>query len=213
MLDAGAYLVVRTDAPDSRFCAFRAAVENDHAVVAAARLHEVEALEPGTRPAHTLVIAFADRAAARAGWAAMPHDLLADPAPPLVLLTGTVPPEGFDDPSIPTRANARGSKEDGPVLLLIEGTGTDAAKMDRYRGILLPMMFALDAFYTVFELAGGIEVLSGAWDEAIFAVSRWPSRRAALEFWLSEKYQQEAIPLRLGHGHFEVAMIPVCGDG
>ena len=73
--------------------------------------------------------------------------------------------------------------------------------------IILPMMFERRAYYTVFELGGDVEVLSGSWDEAIFAISRWPSRSAARDFWLSERYQTEAIPLRLDVGRFAVALV------
>ena len=79
--------------------------------------------------------------------------------------------------------------------------------MDVYRGIILPMMFERHAYYTAFELGGDVEVLSGAWDEAIFAISRWPSRAAARDFWLCERYQNDAIPLRLDVGRFSVALV------
>lgn len=213
MAEPGAYLIIRTNAPDNRFRAFREQVAADHSIIGSARLHEVEALEPGTQAAHTIVAGFADKDAARAAWAAMPVDLIAEPSAPLVLLTGAIPPEGFPDPGIPTKANAAPCADDGPVMLLIEGTGTDDDRMNDYRGVLLPLMFKLNAYYTVFDLGGDIEVLSGQWDEAIFAISRWPSRAAAHEFWLCDRYQHDAIPIRLHHGRFEVAMIPETKNG
>ena len=57
------------------------------------------------------------------------------------------------------------------------------------------------------ELGGAVEVLSGEWSEAIFAISRWPSREAALAFWNAPKYQNDAIPLRLDIGRFSVLML------
>lgn len=208
MAETGAYLVIRSYAPDAQVCRFADAVSAQHKPVGAARLHEVEALEPGSLPAHTLIIPFADKDAARAAYAEMPKDLIAAPKPPLVLLTGAVPAAGFDDPSIPTQANAANAVDDGPVLLLIEGSASDQDAMDQYRDIILPMMFDLKSYYTVFDLGGAVEVLSGEWDEAIFAISRWPSREAARAFWLSERYQRDAIPLRLNIGRFEVVAIP-----
>ena len=213
MADAGAYLIIRSSAPDIRFREFRDKVSAQHAVIGSARLHEVEALEPGTMVAHTLVLPFADKDAARAAWASMPSDIIAEPAAPLVLLTGAIPPEGFPDPDIPTKANAAECEDDGPVMLLIEGTGTDEDRMNQYRGVLLPLMFKLNSYYTVFDLGGDIEVLSGDWDEAIFAISRWPSRAAAHEFWLCDRYQADAIPIRLHHGSFQVALIPETSNG
>jgi uncharacterized protein (DUF1330 family) len=204
----GAFLVIRTSAPDIRFREFAATVAAHHPIAGMARLHEVAVLEPGSVAAHTLIVPFADTAAARAAFAALPLQMVSRPDVPLVLLTGAVPPEGFPDPAIPTRANVPRVPEDAPVLMLIEGTGRDQSRMDQYRDILLPMMFELGAYYAVFDLGGSVEVLSGEWDEAIFAISRWPSRGAAERFWLSERYQREAIPLRIDIGRFEVALIP-----
>jgi uncharacterized protein (DUF1330 family) len=205
---AGAFLVIRSHAPDARFRAFRSQVAERHKMAGTARLHEVAVLEPGSVAAHTLILPFADSASARQAYAEMPVDLVSEPHAPLVLLTGAVPAQGFPDPAIPTRANVTPGPEDGPVLMLIEGTGRDQDRMDRYRDILLPMMFELGAYYTVFDLGGSVEVLSGDWNEAIFAISRWPSRAASERFWMSEKYQHEAIPLRIDIGRFEVALIP-----
>ncbi|AUX68594.1 hypothetical protein CHX26_02875 [Porphyrobacter sp. HT-58-2] len=205
---AGAFLVIRSNAPDILFREFREAVAERHPVAGAARLHEVALLEPGSVAAHTMILPFADNDAARDAFAAMPVELIAMPAAPLALLTGAVAAEGFPDPAIPTKANVPFAEEDGPVLMLIEGTGRDQDRMDQYRDILLPMMFDLGAYYTVFDLGGSVEVLSGSWDEAIFAISRWPSRGIAERFWMSERYQRDAIPLRIDIGRFEVALIP-----
>lgn len=203
-----ALLIIRSTAPDARFRPFSEqaiAVAKDLAV---ARLHEVEALEPGTVPCHTMVLEFPSRDAARSAWQAMPVALIERPSPPLVLLVSKVPDAGFDDPSIPTRANVEPGSDDNPMLMLIEGSASDQAVMDRYRDIILPMMFERHAYYIAFELGGSVEVLSGKWDEAIFAISRWPSRAAARGFWLSDRYQNDAIPLRLDIGGFSVALVP-----
>lgn len=212
MADTGACLIIRSSAPDISFGAFVDRIADVGDPQSVTRLHDVECLEPGTVPQHTLVIDFADKAAARSAWTSMPQALIAAPAPPLVLLAARVPEAGFDDPAIPTRANAMASAEPDPVLLLIEGSATDQARMDRYRDIILPLMFERNAYYTVFELGGAIEVLSGEWDEAIFAISRWPTAASARDFWLCERYQRDAIPLRLDIGRFAVAMVPARDD-
>ena len=124
-----------------------------------------------------------------------------------MLLAGKVPASGFDDPAIPTQANAASVTDTDPVLMLIEGSATDQDRMDVYRGIILPQMFERSAYYSVFELGGDVEVLSGDWDEAIFAISRWPRRSAARDFWHSDRYQDDAIPLRIDIGRFEVSII------
>lgn len=208
MSDPGAYLIIRSQAPDTRFREFVERVAGDNAIVSATRLHEVAALEPGTVPMHTLVLDFPSREAARTAWASMPTALLEQPAPPLTLLVARVPASGFDDPEIPTYATVGDAEDRDPVLLLIEGTGRDEARMNTYRGIILPMMFERQSYYTVFELGGDVEVLSGEWDEAIFAISRWPSSALARDFWLCDRYQRDAIPLRLDVGEFSVAMVP-----
>lgn len=208
MAEVGAYLVIRSSAPDISFRAFCDQVQANFAIAGKARLHEVELFEPGSVAAHTLITPFASREEARGAFDQMPLDLIAQPAEPLVLLTGAVPPEGFDDPAIPTAANVSVPEGADPVLMLIEGSASDQDRMDAYRNVLLPMMFELGSYYTVFDLGGSVDVLSGEWDEAIFAISRWPSRDAARAFWMSDKYQQEGIPLRLDIGRFEVAVIP-----
>lgn len=207
MTDSAAFLIIRSAAPDARFRAFAESVTGTGNLVGKARVHEVEALEPGTVPAHTLILEFASRVAARAAWQALPLSLIERPSPPLVLLVGKVPDAGFGDASIPTLANVEPGDDNDPVLLLIEGSASDQAAMDRYRDIILPMMFERHAFYIAFELGGDVEVLSGEWDEAIFAISRWPSRESARSFWLSERYQNDAIPLRLDIGRFSVAVL------
>lgn len=208
MPDAGAYLVIRSFAPDIKFREFRDVVAKTFEICGEARLHEVEVLEPGSIAAHTLILPFSDAHAARDAFGAMPVGLIAAPSEPLVLLTGAVPAGGFDDPAIPTKANVLDADVDEPVLLLIEGSASDQEKMDRYREIILPLMFDLRAYYMVFDLGGAVEVLSGKWDEAIFAISRWPTRAAARAFWLGDEYQKNGIPLRLDIGRFEVVAVP-----
>lgn len=208
MSNNGAYLIFRSQAPDNRFQAFAKTASDTARVISATRLHEVEVLEPGTLPLHTLILDFDSREAALSAFQNLDLSLIEKPAAPQVLLTGKVPETGFDDPSIPTRANVEPSGDSNPMLLLIEGSASDPDAMDIYRGIILPMMFERQAYYTVFELGGDVEVLSGEWDEAIFAISRWPSPELARDFWLSERYQNDAIPLRLEIGHFGVALIP-----
>ena len=79
--------------------------------------------------------------------------------------------------------------------------------MDAYRDIILPMMRERGAYYVAFELGGDVSVLAGEWQEGIFAISRWPSRAHAEDFWFSERYQQTAVPLRTGVGRFDVQII------
>ncbi|MEM1411931.1 MAG: DUF1330 domain-containing protein [Pseudomonadota bacterium] len=207
MSEGAALLIIRCAAPDVRFRAFVDKALDGAGLIGSARLHEVEALEPGTVPAHSLVLEFPSREAARDAWATLPLSLIERPSAPLALLVSKVPETGFDDPSIPTRANVTPGEDAGPMLMLIEGSASDQDVMNVYRDIILPMMFERHAYYIAFELGGDVEVLSGTWDEAIFAISRWPSRAAARSFWLSDRYQNDAIPLRLDIGKFSVALM------
>lgn len=212
MAETGAYLIIRSYAPDGLTTAFARALGDKHEIAGSARIHEVEVFEPGSIPAHTFILPFASKEEARTAYSSMPDRLISQSRPPLVLLCNAVPPEGFEDAAIPTKANVEPSEYDNPVLMMIEGTATDQDRMDQYRNILLPMMFELKSYYIAFDLGGDVEVLSGKWDEAIFAISRWSSRDSARQFWLSRKYQYEGIPLRLDIGRFEVVIIPETND-
>lgn len=171
-------------------------------------IHAVSALEPGSVPAHLAVLEYADADARDAGWQAiLPLARAAglfEGRAPIVLAMEGIPPEGLGD-LIPTAANVPVSPVfQPPAYLLIEGSATDQQRMDQYRDIILPMMRERSAYYVAFELGGSVKVLSGEWSEAIFAISWWPSMGHALDFWLARRYQQDAIPLRLDIGHFDV---------
>ena len=60
----------------------------------------------------------------------------------------------------------------------------------------------------VFAVAPGeVTALSGVWRDQIFAISRWPTRAAAEDFWFCDRYQTQAIPLRVGYGRFDVNLL------
>lgn len=200
-----AYLIIRSSASSRAFWDFCKKVQHvEGRLVAAQPVHKVTAFEPGSVPAHTWIGLFDSRIAAKNAWAAMEKDSISVPGVPLVLVAGAVPEAGFEDDFVPTKANVDAGSAQPPTLMVIEGSAEDQDAMDKYRDIILPMMKQLKAYYIVFELGGSIEVLSGSWDEAIFAISRWPSADAARRFWLDETYQNKAIPLRLGHSAFQV---------
>ncbi len=176
-------------------------------------MHQVESLEPGSVPRHVLLAWAPLLEAARAAWGAMAKAPLSQPAPPLVLAALAVPDDGFGQPSIPTLASVGPTAVENPGLMLVEGSASDQEAMDRYRDIILPMLFEARAYYTIFELGGTIDVLSGEWDEAILAISRWPNRKTARDFWLCEQCQQSAIPIRLAISRFEVLLFEGRDDG
>ena len=179
-------------------------------VLVARPVHQVRAVEPGSVPAHLLLAWLPAPDGAETFWQRLEESgtaaLLSRPRPALVLAVSGLPADGLG-PDIPTLANVgKKTEADGPGFLVIEGTADDQDRMDRYRDILLPMMVARDAYYVAFELGGSVRVLSGDWNEAIFAVSRWPSPARALDCWKADRYQRDAIPLRLDIGHFSVLL-------
>lgn len=169
----------------------------------------VKPLEPGTE--HTgLVIArfpFADDR--DAFWASQAARQLADADSGLVALAcNGIAYEGWPGNFVPTIATVDVPDAGAPrTFMVIEGTGTDQERMDRYRDMILPMMRERGAYYIAFELGGDVHVLAGDWSEGIFAISRWPSKALAEDFWYCEKYQNEAIPIRTGVGKFDVQII------
>ncbi len=183
------------------------ATQHGGVVLVSRSVHQVSVLEPGSVPAHLWIAEFADRAKADAVWAelkAKGHiaSLTQDIVPVVLAMDGV--PTGLPD-FIPTRHNVTPPESLlQPAYFVIEGTGTDQARMDTYRDILLPMMKERGAYYISFELGGSVRVLSGAWSEAIFAISRWPSLAFAHDAWMAGRYQKDAIPLRLGIGKFSV---------
>ena len=131
----------------------------------------------------------------------------ADPALVALACNG-IAYEGWPGNFVPTIATVDVPDAGAPrTFMVIEGTGTDQARMDRYRDMILPMMRARGAYYIAFELGGDVRVLAGTWSEGIFAISRWPSAALARDFWFSDQYQQQAIPIRTGVGKFDVQII------
>jgi uncharacterized protein (DUF1330 family) len=204
-----AYLVLRTCAPYAAFARFVAAHAGIGELVAARGAQELQVLEPGSPAMHTWIARFPSLAAAREAFTGLDLAGLARPQPPLVLAANAVPDAGFPGELafVPTHRNVPAVPSQPPTLMLIEGTATDQARMDAYRDIILPLMREQDAFYLSFELGGAVEVLSGAWDEAIFAISRWPQAHTARAFWLGRRYQDDAIPLRIDVGAFRVVTL------
>lgn len=183
---------------------------------AAAPAGRIGCLEPGTVGAGILLAHFASVASARQAATGPLHAVLRaglpvtgpeQPLPATVLCAEALPPEGLPDlPDIPTVASVpRPPHPERHCFLLVRGRAWDQPSLDRYRDVILPMHKERGGYYESFAVAPGqVVALHGEWREEIFAVSRWPSRAAAEDFWYSERYQRTAIPLRLGAGRFTV---------
>lgn len=172
----------------------------------------VECLETGTPAAEVALFQFAQAEHARELWGSTANQRLlsacglADDPGTLALLASGLPCSGLPDaPEIPTVASVEPPPGRGPRhYMVIQGTGTDQARMDRYRDVILPMMAQLGSYYVAFNIGEGTETLAGNWPWEIFAVSRWPDYRAGHDFWDSDRYQNVAVPLRTGAGIFHV---------
>ncbi|MDJ0688350.1 MAG: DUF1330 domain-containing protein [Xenococcaceae cyanobacterium MO_188.B32] len=171
---------------------------------------EVECLEAITPPMSILVAEFPERNPIQKIWEDETHQsVLAEVRnhpETLILAVAGLPYAGLPDMlEIPTIASvtppgARGSR----AYMLIQGTSIEKARMNQYRDIILPMLKEQGAYYTVFNIEGHIDTLHGTWQHEILAISRWPNYSAGHAFWDSDRYQNIAIPMRTGAGHFFV---------
>ena len=176
-------------------------------VLAAAPQGSVTVLEPGSAHSGLVIARFAFAADRDAFWSSA--TLLIDADPGLVALAcAGIAWEGWPGNFVPTIATVDVPASDLPrTFMVIEGTGTDQTRMDAYRDIILPMMRTRGAYYIAFELGGNVSVLQGEWNEGIFAISRWPSRAHAEDFWFCDLYQKTAVPIRTGVGRFDVQIV------
>ena len=183
-------------------------------ILAHAPAGRVAGLEPGTVASGLLIAKWADRERLRdvarttllpALAAALPAD-----ARPVVLAAEALPDAGLPEMmAIPTVASVpKPPASPRNAFLVIRGSAWDQAKLDQYRDIILPMHFERGGYYESFAIQPGqVEALRGEWRDGIFAISRWPSRVAAEDFWYADRYQREAIPIRLGAGRFTVHLV------
>jgi uncharacterized protein (DUF1330 family) len=178
-------------------------------VLAVANVGLVKPLEDGTRHTGLVILRFAFTQDRDAFWNSGTARALANSDSDLVALAcAGLPWEGWPGNFVPTIATVDVPASESPrTYMVIEGTGTDQERMDRYRDRILPMMRERGAYYVAFELGGNVIVLKGDWDEGIFAISRWPSQALAEDFWYCDAYQNECIPIRTGVGRFDVQIV------
>ena len=170
----------------------------------------VECLEPGSPECAIFLIEFKRMEQLTAFWTSERNQSLLGALDSdvglLALAVPGLPYSGLPDAlEIPTTATVKPPEGAGPrAFMVIQGSVTDQQRIDQYRDVLLPMIAAADAYYTAFEIAGGLQVLVGEWSWEIFAISRWPDLAAGHTVWDSERYQTKAIPIRTGAGTFNV---------
>jgi uncharacterized protein (DUF1330 family) len=178
-------------------------------ILAAGGADKVTPLERGTLHTGLVIARFAFLEDREAFWVSpAARQLAADDNGMVALACNGIAYEGWPGNFVPTIATVDVPDAGAPrTFMVIEGTGTDQQRMDRYRDMILPMMRERGAYYIAFELGGDVSVLAGEWSEGIFAISRWPSKASAKDFWFSDKYQNDAIPIRTGVGKFDVQII------
>jgi uncharacterized protein (DUF1330 family) len=181
---------------------------------------KISCLEPGTIGAGMMLASWNDGAALQrvAHSQIIPKlgNELPKGAAATVLQVNGLPAEGLPQMmEIPTVASVtKAPPRPRNALMVIRGRVFDQPRVDGYRDVILPMLKERGGYYEVFALsAGEVTALHGEWNDVIFAISRWPTRAAAEDFWYSERYQKTAIPLRLnGAGRFTVNLLDAALD-
>jgi uncharacterized protein (DUF1330 family) len=206
-MSAPAFLTLKTGSNEMQWAEAIGSARGE--VLASGARAAVTTLEPGTKHSGLVIARFPFAEDREAFWKATAAKALADADPALVALsTSGIAWEGWPGNFVPTIATVDVPAAEAPrTFMVIEGTGTDQERMDKYRDIILPMMRQRGSYYVAFELGGDVKVLKGDWSEGIFAISRWPSRAHAEDFWFCDQYQKTAIPIRTGVGRFDVQII------
>ena len=177
----------------------------------------VECLEAGTPAAAMLLAEFEQPQNIDAFWSDDRHQAIfarLGATPDVVALSvAGLPYDGLPEAlEIPTIASVTPPENQVPcAYMIVQGSSTDQARMDQYRDIILPMIKEQGAYYTAFEIEGKVNLLCGEWPHEIYAISRWPDHESGHAFWDSDRYQNTAIPLRTGVGHFLVHYLPGAG--
>jgi uncharacterized protein (DUF1330 family) len=191
------------------------AVRQEKGVVfASGAAGRIAILEPGGTSAGMLVARWSDASALKVAARDVLLPLIRAAIPsasvPLALCVNGLPVDGLPEMlDIPTVASVpKPPREPRNSFLVVRGTAWDQERLNAYRDVILPMHKERGGYYEAFAIQPGeVTALSGEWTEQIFAISRWPSRSAAEDFWYCDRYQRQAIPLRLGAGRFTVHML------
>jgi len=170
----------------------------------------VDALEPGSIPYTSQVLMFENQGATESFWNSVRSDhltkeLIDDPKVRILAAQG-LPKEGIPGDPLPTVASnyIMPDTKEPPGYMFIDGKAYEEKKLLKYREIIFELMLERASYYLVICEADGVRVLSGSWDENIFAISKWPTRGHGRDFWYCDRYQNEGIPTRAGAGHFHV---------
>ena len=217
-MNSPAYLVIRVhpdtqDGVDEYFRSVATVANYKGGMeVGSALASNVEIFEPGSIPFATLIIKLPEgEQSAIFFWNCIEHQSIfrrikfKDNI--IAFVAQGLPEEGLPNDPTPTIASYEPNTftdNKNEVCLIIDGVILKTEIIDKYREILFEIMIEKKSYYTVITLTEGINLLHGTWKEDIFAISKWPSMKNIHEFWYSDKYQNEGIPLRTGAGKFSV---------
>lgn len=106
---------------------------------------------------------------------------------------------------------------DKPVDMVILSIVHDVERYQAYRASFIELGTLEEFGGRVISVGTRLEfepeILEGAWpDDRHSFVIRWPCAAAAHEFWNSEIYQTQQLPLRVGAGHYDIALFPAIAD-
>jgi uncharacterized protein (DUF1330 family) len=206
---APAFLLLKPRAADAALIAtWCKAIEAARGTILAASVPQsVEVLEKGTVHTGLIIARFVWAADLESFWASAAGLAATLPEGSQAMSLPGLPFEGWPGHFVPTIATVDVPASESPRgYMVIEGTPGDESRMDQYRDTILPMLRERGGYYIAFELGGAIKVLHGEWNDVIIAISRWPDVSRAQDFWYSERYQTVAIPIRTGHGRFDVQL-------
>ena len=94
--------------------------------------------------------------------------------------------------------------EPRPGYMIVIGTGVDSPRMGPYAAATVPLLLEFGGELLFISEEHGAEILEGGPFESSIRVFRFPSLQHARDFYYSEAYQREAIPLREGLGQLNV---------
>jgi len=206
---APAFLLLKPATADAALLdSWTRAIEAAHGtILAASPPEDVEVLEKGTTHTGLLLARFAYAPDLETFWKSAKALAAALPKNSQAMSLPGLPFEGWPGHFVPTIATVDVPASENPRgYMLIEGTPGNEERMDQYRDTILPMLRERGGYYIAFELGGAIKVLHGEWTDMIIAISRWPDVSLAQDFWYSDRYQNVAIPIRTGHGRFDVQL-------
>jgi uncharacterized protein (DUF1330 family) len=123
----------------------------------------------------------------------------------LIVLFAALPLAGCGaPPAAHTDATAAAQEQNRPGYMIVIGRGVDSPRMGPYARATIPLLLEYGGELLFISEEGAAEVLEGGPFQSSIRVFRFPSLQHARDFYYSDRYQQEAIPLREGLGQLDV---------